>query len=379
MTVSGPIWDDHPAPRLPRLLGDVAADVCVVGLGGAGLAAVGEAIRRGATVVGIDAAAVGAGAAGRNGGFLLAGLPRFHHRAAAEIGRERAAALYRLTIAEIGRIRQETPEAVRPVGSVRLASSPEEEEDCDRQFAAMAADGLPVRQYAGPGGRGLEFPTDGSLQPLRRCRALAVQAVDGGARLFERSPATAIAGDLVTTPGGRIRCDRVVVAVDGGLESVLPELAGRVRTARAQMLATAPVPGVVAVRPVYARWGYDYWQQLPDGSVAIGGFRDRGGEAEWTAAAEPTRPVQEEIERFLRSMLRVTAPVTHRWAGAIAFTPDGMPVLGEVRPGVLAAGAYSGTGNVLGAICGRAAVELALDGRSETAALVAGSAARPPA
>ncbi|MBV9773967.1 MAG: FAD-binding oxidoreductase, partial [Gemmatimonadetes bacterium] len=63
----------------------------------------------------------------------------------------------------------------------------------------------------------------------------------------------------------------------------------------------------------------------------------------------------------------VRAPITHRWAASVGYTADGLPVLEEVRPGVWAIGGYSGTGNVIGAICGRAAAQLAACGRSELA------------
>ena len=48
------------------------------------------------------------------------------------------------------------------------------------------------------------------------------------------------------------------------------------------MLATGPAPEVKFIYPVYRRHGWDYWQQLPDGSIALGGFRDKEIEAEWT-------------------------------------------------------------------------------------------------
>jgi gamma-glutamylputrescine oxidase len=60
----------------------------------------------------------------------------------------------------------------------------------------------------------------------------------------------------------------------------------------------------------------------------------------------------------------VHAPVTHRWAASVSFSTTGLPVLEEVRPRVWAAGGYSGTGNVIGALCGRAAAELALGAES---------------
>ena len=78
-----PVWDEGPTLDLPTLQGPVDADVCVVGLGGSGLAAVHELLALGRSVVGVDAGIVGGAAAGRNGGFLLAGPADFHHDAVA--------------------------------------------------------------------------------------------------------------------------------------------------------------------------------------------------------------------------------------------------------------------------------------------------------
>lgn len=362
-----PVWDDGRRTPLPRLEGEVEADVCVVGLGGSGLACVGELLDRGASVVGVDAGQVGGGAAGRNGGFFLAGLARFYHDTVATLGRERARTLYRLTLDEMDRMAGETPAAIARVGSLRIADSQEEERDCERQLEAMCADGFAAERYEGREGRGLLLPTDGTLQPLLRCRTLATQAVERGARLFEDSRASEIGAGRVRTAHGRVRARAIVVAVDGALERVLPELEGRVRTARLQMLASAPVPERVADRPVYARYGLDYWQQLSDGRVAIGGFRDVGGDGEWGADPVPSAPVQTALERLLRERLHVTAPVTHRWAAQVAYTSTGVPILDEVRSGVWAVGAYSGTGNVVGALHGRAAAQLALSRRSSLA------------
>lgn len=361
---AGPVWNDRVWEPLPTLDGVVDADVCVVGLGGSGLACVHELLARGRRVVGLDAASVADGAAGRNGGFLLAGLSAFYHDAVRALGRSRARAIYQLTIGEIDRMSAETPELIRRVGSLRIADSAAEEDDCAAQRDAMAADGLPVAAYDGPEGCGVFVPTDGTFQPMARCRTLARRATAAGARLFERSPAVAVTGAEVVTPGGRVRCQGVVVAVDGGLERILPELAGRIRSSRLQMLATEPAPEVAVRCPVYARWGYDYWQQLPDRRIAVGGARDVGGDAEWTAEATPTAPVQRALERCLRERIGARARVSHRWAATVGYTRDQMPVAEEVRPGVWAVGGYSGTGNVLGALLGRAVAERIVRGTS---------------
>ncbi len=361
MTLSAPgvpLWDDTIAPRRAALCGEIHADVCVVGLGGAGLAAVRELRRLKVDVVGLDAGRVGGGAAGRNGGFLLAGLAPFHHDAVARFGRARTRALHALTMDELERLAAERSGGVARPGSLRIAESPDELLDCDRQYDAMRADDIAVERYDGPEGRGLLIPGDGAFQPLHRCREIAADAERAGVRLHEQSPAVSIEGDRVATPSGAVRCRTVIVAVDGGLERLLPELAPRVRTARLQMLATAPTTEIHLERPVYARWGYDYWQQRPNGAIAMGGARDLSPDTEWTADTTPTARIQDALEDRLRNRLRVRAPITHRWGASVAFTSDGLPVIEQVREGVWAIGGYSGTGNVIGSLLGRGLARL---------------------
>lgn len=365
-----PVWDDLTWRPLPALRSDLTTDVCVIGLGGSGLTAVSELLALGRRVVGIDAADVAAGAAGRNGGFLLGGTADFHHDAVAAIGRARALRIHQLTLEEIRRIADQAPGTVRFPGSLRIAESDEEFADCARQREAMRADGIPVEDYTGRFGRGLFFPGDAAFNPLARCRALALGNVAAGAQMFARTSARTFSANEVVTDGGRIRCDRVIVAVDGRLESLVPELAGTVRTARLQMLATAPTREIEIPCPVYARYGFDYYQQLPGGAVALGGGRDKAVDDEWTTSDEPSLFVQAYLERVLREKLGVKAPITHHWAANVSYTFSGLPVLAEVRPGVWVIGGYSGTGNAVGALCGRAAARLASGDTTEFARLL---------
>ncbi len=365
-----PVWREPDQPALPELTRAERADVCVVGLGGSGLACIRALLVARRRVIGIDAHSVAAGAAGRNGGFLLGGLAMFHHDAVDRFGRETAAAIYDETLLQISRMAEETPSAVRRTGSLRIAVDALEREDCARQIEAMRRDQLPADAYEGPEGAGLLFPADAAFNPALRCRELAAHAVADGARLFERSPVVSLDTGCVETPSGVVHADDVVVAVDGGLERILPELRSRVRSARLQMLATAPAPELHQVRPVYSRWGLDYWQQTPDRRVVLGGCRDVGGEAEWTTDAMPTNIVQAALDRLLRDTVHVDAAVTHRWAATVAYTQSGLPILEMARPGVWAIGAYSGTGNVVGALCGRAVAELIVTGRSRVADLL---------
>lgn len=353
--------DPGPPVATDRLSGDIETELCVVGLGASGAAAALHAARRGARVVAIDARGVAAGAAGRNGGFLLAGGARFHHDAVRTWGRGLATHLYDATLSELDRTRQETPDAVRPVGSLRIAADRREEEDCVAHLTALRSDGYPAEPYEGPEGTGLLIPTDAAFHPLRRTRSLAREAAAAGARLFAPALADEVGPGRVFTASGVITAAAVVVAVDGRLDELVPSLRGRVQSSRLQMLATAPLPEVRLPRPMYRRWGYDYAQQLPSGEVLLGGCRDRFEEAERGQPPQPTAEVQACLDIELRR-LGVSAAVVHRWAGVAAFTPDGLPVCEEVSQGLFVVGAYSGHGNLLGTWCARRAVDAALDG-----------------
>ena len=368
-------WDDAIAdwPGFAPLDGNVTADVCVVGLGASGLAAVEAFVERGLFVVAVDAGRVAAGAAGRNGGFLIGGPALFLHDAIARWGSS-AVDLYRETLAELARLADRLgPEVVRRVGSIRLAGLPgeprsaEEERDRERERADCAAHatalhehGIAVEDYDGPLGRGIFLPDDAATNPAVRATEIAAELAPR-ARLFEHTEVSSVAPGLVTTERGAVRAERIVVAVDGRLDGVLPQLRARVRTARLQMLATAPVDERLPC-PVYGRWGYDYAQQLPDGRLFVGGGRDRFVEAEWTDDATPTDDVQSYIESVAQRMAARPVEVTARWAASVGFTDDARPVCTEVADGVVAVGGYNGTGNLVGPVAARAAVALALDG-----------------
>ena len=161
-----------------------------------------------------------------------------------------------------------------------------------------------------------------------------------------------------------MRCDRVVVAVDGCLERVLPELSERVRTARAQALATGPASDVTLPRPVYARYGYDYWQQLPDGRVVLGGGRDLGGETEWSCEAETSSFVQSPDGGLVLHVVSSAAGRDRRPQGALLSAGPGRARSAEL---------VGREGDVHGHLAEHLSARLALGDRTRLAQLVAGA------
>lgn len=156
-----PLWDDHAWSQLPQLTGNENCDLCVVGLGGGGLTAIKTAQALGLQCIGIDAEDVGAGAAGRNGGLLLAGLPDFYHNEVKKMGRAQAKSMYLETMYELDCFFKEFPKSTKRVGSLRIASDSDELKDVREQYEAMKLDDLPVEWYKGKHGEGIFMPTDG--------------------------------------------------------------------------------------------------------------------------------------------------------------------------------------------------------------------------
>jgi gamma-glutamylputrescine oxidase len=175
-------------------------------------------------------------------------------------------------------------------------------------------------------------------------RRLAAHAAAAGTDI--REAATVSVDDL--------DADVVVVAGDGFTAGLLPELAFAVQPTRGQVLATEPLRELLYDRPHYARSGYDYWQQLPDRRLVIGGNRDASLETEETDVAETTDLIQARIEALVEALVGERPAVTHRWAGIWGTTPDLVPLVGRSpgRDGVWIAGGYSGHGNALGLACG---------------------------
>ncbi len=148
--------------------------------------------------------------------------------------------------------------------------------------------------------------------------------------------------------------DRIVIATDGYTHGLVPELDDAIRPVRNQVVLTEPLPERLFDRPHYARYGYDYWQQLPDGRLLVGGRRDADLPREATADESLTPAVQESLQTLVRELVGLSPRITHRWPGIFGVTRDRLPLAGPL-PGqdrIWVSAGFSGHGNVLGLACG---------------------------
>lgn len=343
MTTS--LWQDEPGAGWPPLTGDTQADVAIVGAGIAGLTLALTVAREGASVVLLESQGVGAGASGRNAGFVLAGVAENFVSARRRYGDERAGRLWRFTLTNRVLLRALIQRHGIQCdalwnGSLQVAGSDEEWAEIQESTRLLAQ--LGVRSSLAKKERTALFEDDGELHPVRLVQGLAHAAAGLGARVHEGTHATGVTRDAVVTGAGTVRAGAVVVCAGAWTAQVLPS--SRIVPIRGQMLATAPLDRRVFERPVYADRGYRYWRQTPEGRVVVGGWRDLAIAEETGGQDGTTAVIQGALDAFLRER-GIDAPVTHRWAGTMEFSHDGLPYLGQGSDGIWIAGGFTGHGN----------------------------------
>ena len=342
--------EERPAFAPRRVEGRV--DVAVVGAGVTGCSAALALAEAGKRVRVYDAREVAGGASGRNGGFALRGGAMPYDRAREWLGAEPARSYWQLTERYVDRLEQLAGDAFRRVGSLRIAAAEDERDELLAEVEALREDGfaadwrdeLPA-PLAGRYPGAIHHPPDGSLQPARFVRRLAGLAAAAGADIREHRRIASL---------DELEADAIVVATDGYPSGLLGELEGSIVPTRGQMIATEPLSERVFECPHYGRHGFDYWQQMPDGRILAGGFRDASLDSEFTADEVTTPLIQGALEEFVFGLLGRRVEVTHRWAGIFGLVLDFMPVVGPLpeRQDLWVAGGYSGHGNVLGLMCG---------------------------
>jgi glycine/D-amino acid oxidase-like deaminating enzyme len=342
-------------------------DVAVVGAGYTGLSAARTLARRGARVAVLERERIGAGASGRNGGFVLPGFQVGLADLADRAGDTRAAELFQWSLDAIRALEaviEDDAIACDYVrcGSLNLAARAghrrmlETEAECLDRLAGYRtvlleqdalADEIGSSRYHG----GLLDPSAGALHPWRYVRGLAAAARRAGASLHEDTEVTALergaGGHFARTTRGSVRAAEVLVATEGYTGAAFGWIRRRVVPVGSYIVATAPLAADLAARLVpRARVLFDsrrllhYFRLSPDGRMVFGG------------RVAMTSLGTERAARVLGKAMRTVfpalaaAPVDFAWSGRVGFTRDLLPHAGRVG-GVHYALGYGGHGVAL--------------------------------
>jgi len=341
------LWWADDQPTYPPLDGDLEVDAILVGGGITGITLAYTMIEQGSTVAVLEAGRLAGDASGRNAGFLLAIPAEPYAERIALWGREGARAylqLGRRTQQRIAHLAQSLGIecGYSRIGSVRLTRSEEESEDLRGSLPELRHDGFPMRETAladvlPPHARArfhaaFEVPEDGVVHPVCFQHGLAAAAAKRGAHLHEGSRVTGARWQdgawSVYANGHTAKGRMLVLATNAYAPQLVPALKPLIVPRRGQMLSTAPIPQRLDPRPVYANYGYQYWRQLPDGRLVIGGWRNVAFDAESVYEPATTPQIQQQIEKGMLELVPEGATIEHRWAGTMGFARDGRPLVG---------------------------------------------------
>ena len=371
----------HPAPARPALAGEVEAEVCVVGAGFTGLSAALELAERGHRVVVVEAAKVGWGASGRNGGQIVNGLNAGLETIGRRYGRATADFVAGV-VQEGGRIIRERVarygiDCDLKDGNLFAAFTTRQMRELEAKQALWRRHGhdnfelidragmrrqVASEAYVG----GMLDRSGGHLHPLNLAlgQAAAVEALGGV--IHEGSPVVRVEGiataaPVVRTARGAVRARAVILAGNAYLGDVVPEIADRVMPFSTQIMATEPLgergrrllPTDVCVEDL--RYVLDYYRLSADGRLLWGGGTVYGG----TDPADIRAKLVPNLRRIFPGLGEVR--IDFAWSGNCAISFSRVPQLGRIGPAVSFAQGYSGHGVVGSHLFGRILAE-AVDG-----------------
>ncbi|MBV9841988.1 MAG: FAD-binding oxidoreductase [Sphingomonadaceae bacterium] len=365
-------------PSVARLEGDRDAEICIVGGGYTGLSAALHLARASRSVVLVEAERLGWGASGRNGGQIHVGMRREQEWLEQALGEVEARAFWRIALDArvhldwlIGHYRiacDLTPGYLHADHRRRFTADTRAHVDHLRDRYGYEhvrfVDRDEVRHLVGSDAYhgGMVDARGGHLHALNFALGIAAAAATEGALLFDRTPATAIvrhgARWRVTTPHGSITADRVLVACNGYSRGLVPAVERHVMPINNYIAVTGPLgeSGVQAlIREGHAvsdsRFVVYYFRITRDHRLLFGG----GENYSWTFPSDIAGFVRPHMLRIFPQLKRTR--IEHAWGGTLAITPNRMPFVREIEPGLTAIAGFSGLGVVLAPYLGKLAAQ----------------------
>ena len=341
-------------PELPQLEGSAEADVVIIGAGFTGLSTALHLREAGIDVAIVEAAEPGFGGSGRNNGQVIPTLTRpdpedivAKHRASGErfvaLLRDCASTLFEVARRYQIQAEQEQAGWIQPVHSPgRMAIA----ERRVRQWSKVGAhvELLSREEVAKMLGSdawhgGFWNRTGGHINPLALSRGLARAALDRGARIFARSPASRFERRnnrwIVTTPQGEISGRALILATNaytGEFEKRLaPDIAREVMPVRSWQMATEPlsdaarktvIPGRQAMSDTHGELyfaRYDARNRLVTGGAMMG-----------TDVAQLKAAVGARLQKLWPQIGEIK--FDYVWNGYVGMTTDFLPRIHQLGP-----------------------------------------------
>ena len=330
----------------------ISADIVIVGAGLAGLSTAYwlKKLEPGMNVVVVDKGIVGAGASGRNAGFITCGSTEHFSRMSSAYGESKAEEIWKFTEYNHKLMVEEFGEEVlwphceyRKLGSWTLAATEHEIEVIKATTSKLQEKDVNVEWYdqehvakhlscEGFYG-GAYYKDDGEIHPSKYLRLLTRQTPDvdiyTNHEVFDISPSSNRL--QVKTNDSYFMCDSVVLCTNAWSAQLAPWFEDKITPMRGQIIVTEPV--IQFLEPAYCSFVLDYFRQLADGRVLVGGFRNADVEKEVGFSDEINPIIDKKLEDFLNEHFPILRGkrIDFRWSGVMGFAADGYPMVGALN------------------------------------------------
>lgn len=382
----------HPPPETPPLEGDATVDVAIVGAGYCGLSTALHLAETGAHATVLEAHEPGWGASGRNAGHCTPDWTYFApDEIVARFGPDYGERLNNFQAGAAGFVfdlihrhgiecdaRQSgTISVVRKGNEKALAVCRAKAEQWQKRGKKVdLLDANAVAEHVGSERfqAAILFREGGNLQPLGLARGLARAAMDAGAAVHGRTAVTDIKKEgsiwrLSTALGTVVRASAVLLATNAHRSNLWPGLDHCYYPVASVLGATAPLPEALHRRALphghsFAELGAGFFFFFDSaGRLVVGGGRGLGvNDSRERAAAWLSRRVSGVFPYF------ETIRFDHYWGGWIDHSPNRLPGLHELAPGLLAAVGFSGRGVPTATAMGREIAQFLAGGNATSIA-----------
>ena len=367
-------WQDTAQARAKTTV-----DIVIIGAGLAGLSTAYWIRKLEPTwsIAVVDKGSVGSGASGRNAGFITCGSTEHFSDMIDQYGESKAEEVWKfseynhnLMIEEFGKKHLEEKCEYRRLGSWTLAASEHEIEVIKSTVEALGNKGANVewrdRVFEGAEGfhGGAYYKDDGEIHPMKYLNLLRDKTP-----IFENQEVFEIdtSGDLVIVKTNILdfQTNAVVVCTNAWSDQLFSWFKDKISPMRGQIIVTEPVAQFL--QPSYCSFVLDYFRQLVDGRVLIGGFRNADIEKEVGYSDEINPSIHEKLEGFLNEHFPTLRGkrIDYRWSGVMGFSKDGYPMTGSLPedPRIFYSGGFTGTGLGYTFAMGRLTAKLMIEGQ----------------
>ena len=380
MTVQDTQWPDslwrstaEPVPDFDELNQDIETDLLIVGAGYTGLSTALHAVDHVKDIVIIDQAQPGWGCSGRNGGQIhvqwkpdLAALKQLYPGSQFETFIATMGAAVQLVFDLVEKYQidcqaQRTGSVIAGKGTkaIRYLTEwsrfwAEAGEDVRLLDKSDTSELIGTAHYD----RSMLDNRGGSLQPLAYSRGLARACQERGITIYGNSRAIRIRptgkGWQVSTPGGSVKCRRLVLATNGYTDNLWPGLSRTIVPVASMLTATRPLPKTVAStllpkRQVVGEYaGVPAYYRVDETTRLVFGWR---GTLSGEIGSLNTAHLRSKAERLFPQS--AGADWEYDWAGYVGITSHQRPMLLKLSDNVYAGLGYNGRGVPMATMMGK--------------------------